>query len=186
MTQRDVEAHAAPGPKRRPTAGAPLWFGLVFAAAGLASVALGVALARQEAALASDGVTLTGVVTDKRIETGDDSTSFRLVYEFAPSNGRSFRGSTSVDESRYRQVQVGDPITVTYLPDNPTTNRAGRAEDVGSPAPIAFGGVGGLFAVIGIVILLDDHRHVRGRVTKDAPLVNAGPPPTSLVARRPG
>ena len=35
-------------------------------------------------------------------------------------------------------------------------------------------------------ILLDDHRHVRGRVTKDAPLVNAGPPPTSLVARRPG
>ena len=36
------------------------------------------------------------------------------------------------------------------------------------------------------VLLLDDHRHVRGRVTKDAPLVNAGPPPTSLVARRPG
>jgi hypothetical protein len=33
--------------------------------------------------------------------------------------------------------------------------------------------------------LLDDHRDVRGRVTEDAPLVNAGPPPRSLVARRP-
>ncbi|MCJ7711103.1 MAG: hypothetical protein MUQ32_09790, partial [Chloroflexi bacterium] len=34
--------------------------------------------------------------------------------------------------------------------------------------------------------LLEHHTHVHGRVTEDAPLVDAGPPPPALVARRPG
>ncbi len=55
-----------------------------------------------------------------------------------------------------------------WLPTATTLRQIGTARDAGD------------------VRLLDDHRHVRGRVTEDAPLVNAGPPPPALVARRPG
>jgi len=41
------------------------------------------------------------------------------------------------------------------------------------------------YGVTRFLVLLGDRRHVRGRVTQDAPLVDAGPPPSSLVGPRP-
>ncbi len=147
--------------KRAPWAAPPLWVGLIFGVVGPITMALGVGLWLQEAALADRGVAVEAVIDDTSIDTSDDGTTYRIHYRFESSDGGTHGGSTQVDWIRFAATRIGEPITVSYLPDDPSVNRVGTPDQVRSFVPILVGGVGGLFGLIGIGISIDGLRRRR-------------------------
>src|SRR5579884_1442645 len=77
--------------------------------------------------LQARGRTTYAQITHKRIYSGK-STSYYLYYTFMVGE-TTFQSRASVARSRYNSVQVGDPLLVTYLPTDPSVNRAGIVDE---------------------------------------------------------
>lgn len=108
---------------------------MLFAGALVAFVALTRESNRQAAnrtALVERGVTTTGVVT--RLWTdGDDRR--KVAYRFE-AEGQSFNDDIKVSRARRRDLAVGSPLGVRYLPGNPRLNDLGGTPRSGLPRAI--------------------------------------------------
>jgi hypothetical protein len=117
------------------------------------------------------------VGAESQIRTGDTAIFSRVLYQLSylgpsPSSGGPARRRPEDTTGLRRAARRG-----RARGHAPKAARNGPADHLPDrwPEPCS----------IAPAALLDDHRHVRGRVTEDAPLVTAGPPPPCLVARRP-
>ena len=73
--------------------------------------------------LQAQGRTTYALITDKRISSGK-STSYYLYYTFQAEEA-AIQSRASVSRSQYDASRLGGPLLVTYLPANPSVNRAG-------------------------------------------------------------
>lgn len=128
----------------------PWWFGIPFILGGLLFAGVGVTILLEELRYGSDGVAVTGTVTDLdyRPGSGDDGPTFTIRYGFTDPSGVERHGATDVGEQEFDAVTIGGPVQVTYLPAEPTKHRVGSPEPQ-LIVPVAFIGGGLLFAVIG-------------------------------------
>lgn len=108
--------------------------------------------------LSREGVIVPGVVLEMRIEESSDSISYEVDYQFtAPVNGdpTRFGDSESVSASYFDRLRVGQKIQVRYAASNPELS---ALEPVFGPPsivlPLVFGGMGGLFVLIGLAMLV--------------------------------
>lgn len=74
-------------------------------------------------ALLNHGVTTTAHVTDKHVHHGK-STSYAVDYSFTVDR-EEVDSQESVSSWEYDNANIGDPIRVTYLPEDPQTHRVG-------------------------------------------------------------
>ncbi len=88
------------------------------------------ALGRAEVAtlerLAREGQVAAGTVATMRATSGR-STTYRLTATFTV-DGRTYETGDSVPRDRYVATTIGTPIEVTYLREDPATNRIDRVD----------------------------------------------------------
>jgi len=140
----------------------PIWLGIVVGLMGAIFVGLGIVILRGELRFGEDGVAVIGEVLSTYVDsgTGDDADTYHLRYRFLDAEGREHRGSAQIDQFAYLGTNVGDPVTVTYLPDDPGTHRTGSPEPQ-LLLPIGMAALGGLFAMMGPVLVLTSLRERR-------------------------
>jgi hypothetical protein len=107
--------------------------------------------AERRAALVERGVMTTGEVT-RLWQSGDNRR--KVVYRFQ-ADGRTITGEIKVSAERRRQLEVGAPIAVRYLPGDPRANDLGGRPRSGMPralGPIVAAGIGtcGALCLLGI------------------------------------
>jgi len=105
-----------------------------------------------------DARTVQGTVLNKTIISSTSgfgshrrsSRGYQVTYRFGTPEGQEFEDSAGVYSETWDKLAEGGPIQVTYLPDEPLTNRVEGRTDLGS----AVAGVlmGGLLAVVGGVL----------------------------------
>jgi hypothetical protein len=175
------------GRRRRPGSGAPpIWFGIPFVLLGAFACVVSLLAAGNELRLSSDGVTVTGHVTQTRISlgAGDDSDTYYVEYAFVDdTTSLEYVDSTTVGERTFATVRVGDPITVSYLPGDPKNNRPGTTE-LNLLPQLLVAGVGALFAAVGAGVIVMGVR-ARRRASVPATASTTGTPLTGLVAAIP-
>jgi hypothetical protein len=104
--------------------------------------------AENRRALLPSGVTTMGEVSRLWPSDGDDRR--RVGYRFVV-DGRSYHGERGVSEAVRRQLRIGSPIEVRYVPADPRVNDFGGTPGSGMPfwvptaLAIALLGVGALF-----------------------------------------
>ena len=108
--------------------------------------------------LTTEGQIARAAITQLDVDDSGDSTSYSLTYQFtARVNGDSmpFTHRESISQSAYAALRVGQTIEVRYAGSDPNVSRL--KSEVQPPNPLvglATVGVGGLFTLIGVVILL--------------------------------
>jgi hypothetical protein len=159
--------------RRRDTRPAPLWVPLVLALMGLLVAAIGAAAVRSELRFGDEGVTAQGQVTNVRRERStdeDDSDGYDhyVDYRFVDASQVEHRGTSSISADDYRALRPGDPVTVTYLPSDPSEFRLGNP----SPRlllPVLILGVGGLLASVGLLVFVLEFRKRRRTGDRSSP-----------------
>lgn len=84
------------------------------------------------------------------------SPSYHVTYRFSTPEGKEFEGSAGIYSETWDSLAEGGPIHITYLPDEPLTNRIEGRTDLGSAAARLL--MGGLLAVGGGALVLWDVR----------------------------
>ena len=103
-----------------------MWgFTLVFIAIAATSIALIVRRGLQITALAHNGVVGRASILKKFYSgSGMGSSSEVLRYEFRTPNGRRYENKIHVSMEVYNTHNVGDPIDIVYLENQPEVNAA--------------------------------------------------------------
>lgn len=153
---------------------------------GIVMVWVAVVMQQQEDAYAREGREANASVTGKAIVPGsaDDPDQYRLSYSFATPDGRIFSGSAAVSPETYRQADVGDPVTVSYLASHPATNRVRGAV----PALVVYlMGIGGSVIVLlaGAALVRNSLRLIRGDQRVLTRIAPRGAPEVTYVFQRP-
>lgn len=138
------------------------FFALMAVIFWLASQSLGASAQR----LAEGGQEIEAVITDKRIVEREEidrdgdrrrSTNHYLTVSFTPSSGEAVTADELVGQTRYDAVQVGQKVTLYYLPEEPTLfefARGDKASDAGVFRWLAIGLAGaGCAAAVGAFLL---------------------------------
>lgn len=129
-----------------------LLFGAIWLTAGAGLVVGGVLFALEERAYAEDGVTTTGMVLTKDIDSADSdsSTEYRVRYRFSTEAGETVEGGADVSVETWESLTERGAIEITYLRDRPGSNRlAGAGEVFGAVVFLVIGaGFGGIGAVL--------------------------------------
>jgi hypothetical protein len=72
------------------------------------------------------GTPTTATITEKRIQSDSDSTTYSVSYTFRPIqrdlSTREVTGSDRLTEVEWKKIQEGQTYTVLYLPEKPETN----------------------------------------------------------------
>ncbi len=147
------------------------WIALLLIFAGI-GIGLYNATSRQAASLlASDGAEAFGEVTNKTRSKSNKSYSYRVSYSFPTPDDPYTRGLQNVTVEFYDSVEVGGPVSVRYLPGDPTISEV----DIGRTATMGWrglaltigllaAGIGGSGFLIGkarALIGLRDHGEMR-------------------------
>ena len=79
----------------------------------------------QEHRLSTDGMTATGVVRSKALVRGgnENPSEYYVAYGFEDASGTEHTGTTSVDDTVYDRVSLGEALPIEYLADQPQTSR---------------------------------------------------------------
>jgi hypothetical protein len=140
--------------------------GALIGVVGLAIILLGVPyLAYRAIELATNGVQISAAVTGKTTEDTSNpnvpqttgQTAYHVQYTFTPPGGQPVTGDDIVSQDDWTSLDLGAPITITYVRSDPGTSEIGTAQNasIGYVAfliPIA---VGLLFTVLGGRLFLD-------------------------------
>lgn len=103
----------------------PLFLGPLVLAMGLIFLAIGVPFAFDEIRLSVAGTTADGVVVERSVIHGSESDSYRVAYRFTTRDGRTVDASDQVGYGTFARLSAGDPVSVTYVADEPTVSRLG-------------------------------------------------------------
>lgn len=97
-------------------------FAVTFSLAWIALIIGAVVTWRDYIALRDAGVVVQGQYSDKRISSDSDSDSYYLQYTFVV-NDVTYTDETSVSRGNYYNTEVGVPVDILYLPDNPRVSQ---------------------------------------------------------------
>jgi hypothetical protein len=107
--------------------------------------------------LQDTGATIEGVITGRRIDKDSEGDTYYVTYQYTaplPQGDRQrFSREESVSSSLYATLTPETRVTVRYAPSEP---EVARLEQVfGRPSPFNFciSGMGGLFTLIGLVMI---------------------------------
>lgn len=137
-----------------------LIFGGIWLVVGIPVLIGGIAMWKQEDRFARDAVTVEGKVLTRDVRTArsssssgsSTSTEYHVRYRFLTPDGVGREGDGKVDVHIWESLQEQGPVTVSYLPGDPGTNRvAGEPDRVG---PAIMAGLGGFFTMAGSTIFL--------------------------------
>lgn len=136
-----------------------VWVGSIFAAVGLL-FAVGAALVfLKDRSFADSGVRAPGTVIEMiGSRDSDDSYTYKPVVEFRDADGQRHVFASSVSSSP-PQYSTGEAVTVIYAPGSPDRAIIDSFVDR-FLMPLIFGGLGTVFAMIGLGILF---ARLRGR-----------------------
>jgi hypothetical protein len=126
----------------------PLIFGLVFGT-------VGAVLLNQAAVLERDGVDAVAVITHRSIRTerdrdGNSQTRYRLHYSFSPTSDQTVEGVQDVGNRFYNSVQVGQEVSVRFLPRDPGVN---ALEPPGRVMPAIFLAIGLIAEAVALLLV---------------------------------
>ncbi|MFZ5877659.1 MAG: DUF3592 domain-containing protein [Nitrospirota bacterium] len=169
-----------------------LVFGGLWLTVGLPFVFGGIHLFRIESRFGEDAVAVQGMVLTRdihraRSNDGGTSTRYEVTYRFTADDGRTFEHRDSVNVQTWEALTERGPVEVRYLPDDPTQSRiAGETDWAG---PLIMGGLGGVFAVAGGLIVAYDVRRrvVRARLQREgvsADAIVTSVEPTNFLVNR--
>ncbi len=151
-----------------------LIFGGIWLVVGIPFLLGGVAMWQHESRFAAEAVTVEGKVLTRDVRTAQrssgsgssTSTEYHVSYRFLTPDGVTREGDSKVDVHVWESLQEQGPVTVSYLPGDPGTNRvAGEPDRVG---PGIMAGLGGFFSLAGstIVLFTLGKRLSRGRLLR--------------------
>ena len=128
-----------------------LWVPLIPLAAGLIFSVIGWVIIGQANRMDREGVETVAVVTARNIRTetqrdGDRVTRYYVSYRFSPTSDQTVEARQSVSRTTYNAVEVGQSVTVRYLPSDPGVNQL-ASEGSGR-------GGGMIFGILGLLLLL--------------------------------
>jgi hypothetical protein len=99
--------------------------GLVFIVGGLFLLVPGCISHVEDSRFLSEGVVVQGMVTDKRGRKGQTE----VDYRFVTADKRVVDGTDRMGVRDWTPLQIGGPVTVTYLPSRPESNRTVPRDD---------------------------------------------------------
>lgn len=152
----------APKPSQPPEAsGCNLFFSLGWTLFSALFLFLGVGMYIRDSIaynrLSSEGLRTAAIITDLEVRPEDDSDSYYVYYQFLAriqGDTANFQGSDEVGSAFFNRLRVGQTIEVFYWPADPSLS-AVKAE-LKPPSMtllLCFGGMGGLFTLIGLVMI---------------------------------
>jgi hypothetical protein len=77
-------------------------------------------------------------------------TAYFLIYTFADEAGRDLQGKIRASLEEWKQAKPGDTLAVEYDRTDPTTSRRAGTEAHAEWGLVILGGIGSLFAFVGI------------------------------------
>jgi hypothetical protein len=150
-------------------------FGGIWLVVGIPFTIAGIFMWQEEQRFANESVTAEGLVLTRKVVTkrsssdgrSSTSTEYWVSYRFQPSGGITHEGSSKADKQVWNGLQEQGPVTVAYLPDDPTNNRVAGNPDWFGAGLMA--GLGGLFSLAGggIVLFSLGKRLSRGRLLRE-------------------
>lgn len=140
------------------------WFGGIWLSVGTLFFVVGLSVGVYQSMLSDrlekEGQTVTGIVLTKEVHStksksgSRSSTSYNITFRFAPREGEIVRGTAGVNAEDWDALEERGPIQVTYLPDQPQSNRvAGQSIEV--LLPLIFSVVGAVVGSIGGFIVFN-------------------------------
>jgi len=137
-----------------------LGIGAIFTPIGLIFAAIGGWFFVQDRQLAADGLRAEGYVIEVVVSRDSDgSSSYKPVVEFTDAEGRTHRFTSSISSSPPAH-SPGERVEVIYSPADPNEAMIDSFIDR-HLFPLVFGGLGALFACIGIALILVHLRRQR-------------------------
>lgn len=166
-----------------------LWVGSVFLVLGLVLLTIGVRTTIEEHAYRTQGLSVDAVVLNKSLIRADridhPATQYLIAYRFISSQGEDLTGTADVAVEEWERLEAGQTFAVTYLPDDPTSNRKPGGDEW--IAALVFSLVGGVFTCIGGVLVFADGRKLvqaarilRHGLLTEGTVVRAEPTATSM------
>ena len=114
--------------------------------------------------LTTEGLPAIATITRLEIESGEDSNTYHVHYQFRAviqGDNIRFQGSDQVSAGYYRQLSVGQNIPIVHWASDP--NLSAVKAELGPPSiflPVCFGGMGGLFTLIGLAMLFSSIKSI--------------------------
>ena len=134
-----------------------LWMGQGCALVGMALFVLGLSIWRWERGFQSHVVRGEAKVTGKEkgsVPKGKNrsETAYLLAYTFADEAGRQWEGKMGVSPEEWNRARPGDTLAIEYDRTDPATSRRAGTEAHAEWGLLILGGIGGLFATVGIAL----------------------------------
>jgi hypothetical protein len=136
-------------------------FGGIWLVVGIPFAIAGIVMWQEEQRFANEAVTTGGLVLTRKVVTkrsssgssgSSTSTEYWVSYRFQPPGGITHEGSSKADKHVWNGLQEQGPVTVAYLPNDPTNNRVAGDPDWFGAGLMA--GLGGFFSLAGGGIVL--------------------------------
>jgi hypothetical protein len=120
---------------------------------GIACVAAGAWLRRGDERLLSAPATASAVIVAKEGGSAPpgQKVDYFIRYEFTAGDGRVIQGRARLDRRRWTDTAEGTPITVAYLPSDPSKNRL--LEGGGTTSHRMVWAAGGAFLASGCAVM---------------------------------
>jgi hypothetical protein len=132
------------------------------------------------------GIATEGTISNKSERTrrgakGRWVTSHIVAYDFRDAQGGGQQGEGAIDRKTWDAVQVGDPVSVEYVPSDPRRNRpSGKGTPVSTfVIELAFALAGGIMTWTGAAWLITGFRTLSRRVR----LIETGNAAAGLIDR---
>jgi hypothetical protein len=108
-------------------------FLLPFLAIGLVVIWAAIQEVCQWQAFSRSGVDVPGVVTRLWTDNDGEHDVFHVAYEYGldPTDDRTNKGQSTVDEAAFRTLQTGGRISIRYLKTDPKSSRVNGQESFG-------------------------------------------------------
>lgn len=111
----------------------------------------------------AEGVTTSGRVTSKKVETSrsrdsethrvTETQSYYLSYVFDTKKGQRIEDRDTVEKERWGGLNLGDSIEIQYLPDRAEENRISRESSiVGGVLMCCFAVLGNIIGIASIIL----------------------------------
>ena len=137
--------------------GAFWWSGVGCALVGLMLILLGLSIWRWEQGFEKHAVRAEARVTGKEqgfVDRGKKGKqkAYYLVYTFADAAGGQHAGKVGASAEDWKRAKPGDALAVEYDSTNPATSRRAGTEAHAGWGLLILGGIGGVFAAVGVPI----------------------------------
>jgi hypothetical protein len=120
-----------------------------------------------ENGLDARGIMAEGVITEKHISSsGEDGTTYRIEYSYVVPHRSPlpYVSNAEIDFSVYQRLEVGTPVMVTYLPEDPAISRVEGMYAHTWMSPLVVTVVVGIGLVKLMMTIIGEYQRDKGRL----------------------